>query len=140
MKKLTPLLLCLAFALCASAQLQTNTYTALLQQKPKTQITGHCAGYFYVGQAVYLASQVTSNRYYIPDTNVLSVASTNSSSLLIASSTFGQIECGKGYIVFTDTNYPNDRWFFSQLWSNNVPPPTNQLVPIQVFGVHTNAP
>lgn len=142
MNKLLLCLTCLVLSFGASAQLQTNTYTATLFQKKKTQTTGICAGYFYVGQATYLASQNVTNRYYIPDTNHLSVFCTNDSALIFASSTFGEFICGKGYINFVDTNYPdpNNKWVFTLCWSNNVPPPTNQLVPIQVFGVHTNAP
>lgn len=141
MKKLI-ILFCFAFCASVFAQLQTNTYTApmvgvsknVAHQWPKYT----CGNFFYNGVGSFRASSVVSNRYYLPDTNVINVTFTNATMLIVADSAFGQEYCGQSSLTFTDIYYPSDKWVFQIMWPTNLAVPTNQPISIQVFGVHTN--
>lgn len=127
------------------AQLQTNTYTApmagisknVAHQWPKYSCGGS-QNFPYDGVGLFRASTIVSNRYYLPDTNIINVTFTNSQMLIVAGSAFGQEYCGQSSLTFTDIYYPNDKWLFQVMWPTNLVVPTNQLISIQVFGVHTN--
>lgn len=141
MKKLF-LFLSLLLCVSAFAQLQTNTYTAPMLGVSKN--VDHkwpkytCGNFYYDGVGSFRASSIVSNRYYIPDTNVINVTFTNADILIVADSAFGHEFCGHSSLTFTDTFYPSDKWVFQVMWPTNLVVPTNQPIPIQVFGVHTN--
>lgn len=144
MKNITSsFLLLLVSVLLCGAQLQTNTYTTPMLgvmkwggKWPKYA----CDNFFYDGVGAFKASTVASNRFYLPDTNVINVTFTNADMLIVADSAFGHEFCGHSSLTFTDTFYPSDKWLFSVLWPTNLIVPTNQPISIRATGVHTNNP
>lgn len=129
----------------ALAQPQTNVYYAHISPESKRSVkcTGTTATWVD-GVGTYVPSPtmlLSSNSWYIPDTNVLLLTFTNATPLIRAEGSFGQSACGHGSVSFTDTSYPNQYWRFELDWATNVSlPNSNDFVPLTTFGFHTNSP
>lgn len=106
----------------------TNTYFAPFHVQGKQIKTGCGVGYVFYGIAI------TTNAPFHPLTNHMSVSFTNSNPLIQMQSGFGQTYCGHGTVNFTDVLYPMDTWQVTVWWSNNIPLPTNGILPITAVG------
>jgi len=125
--------------LCASAQVVTNI-TALLQSVPKNK-QACMPAYFYVAEGAYKPTAVQpTNTWYYQTTNVITVTCTNSDAMISMTSSFLAHQCAKGTLVYTNPSYPQDTFRFTLFWSNNIVPPTNQFVTLDVTGLRTNSP
>lgn len=135
------LILAFIFASCLGASAQLTNILAVLQSVPKNK-QACMPTYFYVGQGAYKPSAVqASNTWYYPDgTNVLTVTCTNSDAMINITTSFGNNKCAKGTLIYTNSFYPQDTFRFTLFWSNNIVPPTNQIVTLAVTGLRTNSP
>ncbi len=134
------LILAFILASCSVASAQLTNISATLLAVPKKSPA--CTPmYFYVAEGSYKPNAlVSSNKWYFPTTNIISVSCTNADALIYLGSAFGASKCAKGTLVYTNPAYPQDTFRFTLFWSNNIVPPTNQIVTLSVTGLRTNSP
>lgn len=129
--------------LATSVMAQTNIIFANLAAVPKIKTTCDASlNYFFVATASFKASGIQpKNKWFYPTTNLLSISCTNSDAVVFYTSRFGSPNhCAKGSETWTDPNWTINTYQFVVYWSNNVPPPTNMMIPLTIVNFRTNAP
>lgn len=136
---LISILSALLLSIALEAEGQTNTVYGLLNaQKKGTNFTCGSAFVYTASASFYLSNNIATNNPFWPGTNVHSTSFTNPSVKVVAQSIFGGNTCAIGSGAWTNNDL-SQGYRFLLLWPTNTPPPTNQLIPLEISGF-TNAP